>query len=76
MKEILSKITTFLYIAFIVIFACAVVWYVLASRQPHIIEDKGNFAIVEYNEEIYIWNKDIDGGFARWRESIGPKLRP
>lgn len=67
MKEILSKITTFLYIAFIVIFACAVVWYVLASRQPHIIEDKGTFAIVEYNGGTYIWNKDIDGGFTQFK---------
>jgi len=55
---------------------CGVVWYVCTSQQPHIIEDKGNFAIVEYNGETYIWNKDIDGGFARWRESIGPRLRP
>jgi hypothetical protein len=39
----------------------------LYESKPHVIKDYGNFAIVEINEEIYIWNKDIYGEGAMLR---------
>lgn len=32
-----------------------------AKHQPHIIKDYGNFAIVEMDGDVYIWNKEIYG---------------
>jgi len=35
------------------------VWVV--KHQPRILKDYDNFAIVEMDGEVYIWNKDIYG---------------
>ena len=63
MEKGFTKIKNFLnyciLILLLFLFLLLSVWIV--KHQPHIIKDYGNFAIVEMDGEVYIWNKDIYG---------------
>lgn len=54
-------------IIILLIFAFLLLGVVLIIHQPNVVKDYGNFAIVEMDGDVYIWNKETYGEGAMLR---------